>query len=520
MTIALVFAFAIQEAPTTLKTYDIRELVAPADDMPSKELGKEWSPDVMEEPGYQIVDLITQAVDRGGWENEDHSISYSDGALVVRTTAGTHLLVERFLDGLRKATFDHPIQATLAAIPWKDGAITMATGSLSAAEFAEIEKRLGGEGVVRQRVALSGLNGQRVSASAGPASGDGADRLVIDVRPIVVPGEKASLLDVGATGLLGGAEFQSRSVVRVAWDGAYVMALGRAGDERGYFLILQDRISADDVSALTTQGMLQISDENLAPLSTVMFDTADLSYEIPSYPAPEPQADEDETTIISLGGAEFTLNNDKIYELIRNSTGGQTWDTNENAAIWVMDNKLIVSQSAAVIDEIKGLLPSLRKSYSACKAVTVRLSYVELDAAGLAAFEKRFHAAGYPVYFDEATSKEVIGALASAPIVDDVSVTSANTQRAHTQVYRRTPSPANPEMQGAVADVQPTVSADGTRVTLTLRSKLGREKGLATNDGTYRVPAGGGFVSLVETGKGTDGAATHLVMLARVTVQR
>lgn len=507
-------------APVTLKTYDVRELVAPVEDMPSRDESTGLSGAVFgDSPGYGLIDLITRLIDHAGWEQESRGISYKDGTLIVRTTADTHMLIDRFLDGLRKANFDHPIEATLAAIPWKDGAYDLPTGALGAAEFAEVEKKLAGAGVLRQRLSLSALNGQRVSGTAG---GGATERIVIDVRPIAVPGEKTSLLDLWATGAAGGGEFQSRSLVRVPWDGGYVLALGRAGDDGGYFLIVRDRLSPADVSELTTRGMLLVSDENLAPLQTAIFDTSDLAHEILSYPAPDVTEEDDSPDFIMIEEDDRAYDGDEIVGTIHSSTGGGSWDADESAAITLVDNKVIVTQTGAVIEEIKALLPSLRKTSSAREAVTVRLTYLEMDSAALAAFQTRFKATGFPVYFEEATAGDVVGALAGAKIVDDLSVTGANTQRAHTQVYRKKPTAESYVMEGAVADVRPAVSADGARVTLTLRSKAGRagSDSLASTDGTFRAPAGGGFVAIAETGKSADGAATHLVMLARVAVQR
>lgn len=101
-------------ARTTMEIYDVQDITFALQDFPGIDislstdaLGTTTSTEEGEPQEFtteQLQTLITDTIDKGGWEAEGHSITNSQGLLIIRTLPATHLAVRRLLSDFRSST--------------------------------------------------------------------------------------------------------------------------------------------------------------------------------------------------------------------------------------------------------------------------------------------------------------------------------------------------------------------------------------------------------------------------------
>lgn len=217
--------------------FDVRDLTAEVVDKPSREFPDEVGR-VETLSAKQIVQLIEQTIDRGQW-HDGRSIEASEGALTVTAPPSVLETVRRLLAELRRVkSAPHSIEGLLLSVPAKEAA-DIPVGPIGASAAA----RLMASKHVVQRVSVTALNGQRVHATTG-------EEHVIDVRATVVPGSSASRLEVRVAGV----GFKSASTATVAWDGAFVAAVGRGEGDTQRFVLVQARARPSQLSETHLEG--------------------------------------------------------------------------------------------------------------------------------------------------------------------------------------------------------------------------------------------------------------------------
>ena len=134
--------------------------------------------------------------------------------------------------------------------------------------------------------------------------------------------------------------------------------------------VLKLMLDTRGMTALYREGVLLIVPKGKAfsSVKTKIYDIRDMLFKIRDFPGPQVELSAPGGGP-SLPGATFTLEEEPestlpqelIEELIQETTGGETWDENENVSMSLTNGLLIVTQSAKVHREIYRLLQLLRQ---------------------------------------------------------------------------------------------------------------------------------------------------------------
>lgn len=136
--------------------------------------------------------------------------------------------------------------------------------------------------------------------------------------------------------------------------------------------VLKIMLGDNDLTLVYRQGVLVVvpKTEVDKKVVTKVYDVRDLLYTIKNFPGPKVElVPPDSSGGTALSGAIFeiddddggTITEDFLTELIPQSTGGDSWESNEAASITVVNNMLVVTQTEKVHKEVADLLRLLRQ---------------------------------------------------------------------------------------------------------------------------------------------------------------
>ena len=136
--------------------------------------------------------------------------------------------------------------------------------------------------------------------------------------------------------------------------------------------ILKIMLGDKELTLVYRRGVLVVVPKAEVSMKVVtkVYDVKDLLYTIRNFPGPKVElVPPDSSGGTALSGAIFdigdddegTITEDFLTELIPQSTGGDSWDENENANIEVINNMLVITQSERVHQEVAALLRMLRQ---------------------------------------------------------------------------------------------------------------------------------------------------------------
>ena len=157
-----------------------------------------------------------------------------------------------------------------------------------------------------------------------------------------------------------------------AVDEALRCEIRGADAERGKLLksVLKLMLDTRGLTMMYKDGVLLVvpKDRIYREVKTQIYDVRDMLLKIQDFPGPKVELTAPGDSSAPLAGATFTLDEptstiteDFLVEVIRQNTGGDSWDENENASITLINGMLIVTQSTKVHREIWRVLQLLRQ---------------------------------------------------------------------------------------------------------------------------------------------------------------
>jgi len=135
--------------------------------------------------------------------------------------------------------------------------------------------------------------------------------------------------------------------------------------------ILKLMLEMKDLTAVYDEGVLLIVPENSTlhnRVTTQVYDVRDLLFKIRDFPGPtvELAAPSAGSGVLgatfSLGDEEkSTITEEFLEDLVRQNTGGSSWEENDQSSLALTNGLLIITQTAKVHAEVRRLLQLLRQ---------------------------------------------------------------------------------------------------------------------------------------------------------------